>query len=142
MSDEQKLHPIQIEGVKVRELFVRNNSIVEDTKELEGSFKFKVAHGKYDEDSSSINVGLIIELGNPDASADQSKAPIDLKVHLMARFNIDKDNFPIEKVEHWAQYNAPMILYPYAREHVYSLTGRVLSSPVILPLLQVPTLKL
>ncbi len=139
MSDEQKLHPIQIEGVKVRELSVRNNSPIEDNTELEGKFKFKVAHGKYDEESSSINVGLIIELGTPEVEG--SKEPLDLRVHLVAKFNVDTSNFPVDKLEHWAQYNAPMILYPYAREHVYSLTGRVLSSPVLLPLLQVPTFK-
>ncbi|HDI3228835.1 TPA: protein-export chaperone SecB [Vibrio cholerae] len=139
MSDEHRLHPIQIMGVKVRELSVRNNSPIDDNTELEGKFKFKVAHGKYDEESSSINVGLIIELGTPET--ESSKEPLDLRVHILAKFHIDAGSFPVDKLEHWAQFNAPMILYPYAREHVYSLTGRVLSSPVLLPLLQVPTLK-
>ncbi|MDF0535619.1 hypothetical protein PY479_15200 [Shewanella sp. A32] len=142
MNSEHKLHPIQIDGIKIKELFIRNNSSSGTVEAREGKFKFKVAHGKFDVELSSVNVALIIEMGTPELPEAKSEEPLDLRVHILAKFSVDKEQFPIDKIEHWAEYNAPMILYPYAREHVYSLSGRVLDTPILLPLLQVPTLKI
>lgn len=140
MSERRKFHPIQVEGIKVRELFVRNNAMADDPSELTGDFQFKVGHTEFNPEESSVDVGLIIEMGDPDNSESDEK--LDLRVHLHAKFSIDADAFPVDKIDHWAEHNAPLILYPYAREQVYSLTGRTLNAPVLLPLLQVPTVKL
>lgn len=136
----KKLHPIQLESILVKELFVRNNALSSDMPdELNSKFKFKIAHDKFDEQTNIIHVGIIIESGEPDSQSDEHVELLDLRIHLLGAFVVDKEYFPIDKIEHWATNNAPLILYPYAREHVYSLTGRVLNSPVILPLLQIPT---
>lgn len=140
MSEIKKLHPIQIEGIKVRELFVRNNAMTDDSSKLSGDFQFKVGFTGFNPEESSIDVGLIIIMGEPDNL--ESSELLDLKVHLHAKFFIDIKVFPIDKIEHWAEHNAPLILYPYAREQVYALTGRTLNSPILLPLLQVPTVKI
>lgn len=139
MSEKRKLHPIQIQGIKVRELFVRNNAMTDDSDELSGDFEFKVGHTEFNAEESSIDVGLVIVMGKPeDPDSDEL---LDLKVHLHAKFSIDVKLFPVDKIEHWAVHNAPLILYPYAREQVYALTGRTLKSPILLPLLQVPTVR-
>lgn len=142
MSTEHKLHPIQIEGIKVKELFVRDNFSNETPQDdLVGKFKMKVSHSAFDAENQMITIGLVIELGEPN-SIEPVNGTVDLRVQLMAKFSVDTDTFPREKLEHWAQHNAPMILYPYAREQVYSLSSRALDNPILLPLLQVPTLKI
>jgi preprotein translocase subunit SecB len=62
-------------------------------------------------------------------------------VEILGRFSIDTKAFPVEHVPEWARTNAPIMLFPYLREHVYSLTLRAGFKPAVLPLITVPTIR-
>ena len=61
------------------------------------------------------------------------------RVEILGLFNVDDERFPIKSVHSWAKQNAPLILYPYLREQVFSLTSRAGFEGTLLPLFQVPT---
>lgn len=70
-------------------------------------------------------------------NTEKDKAPFRLIVELVGVFTIG-DEFPEDKIDHFAKYNAPIILMPYIRENVYSLAIRA-GIDIYLPLVQVPT---
>ncbi len=87
-----------------------------------------------------IEVGVIIEYGietKPD-----EVVPFALRVHIMGQFKVDESTFDKAKIDKWARINAPYILYPYLREHVFALTARSGFDPVLLPLVELPTIKI
>jgi len=53
-----------------------------------------------------------------------------------------EDNFPRDKIELWASINAPFVIYPYMRERLYYITNQGGYPPIMLPLLQIPTIKI
>lgn len=137
-------HAIQLEGILVRELFIRvhpNNTY--RNNEEKGHFQLETGHFNFDKEISEIDVGITIKIGKPDIpEGNENDTEFDLKVHLLAKFSVDQSQFPIEKIEHWAENNAPLILYPYIREHVHSLSIRAGIRPILLPLMEVPTLRI
>ena len=140
MSENLKLHPIQLQGILVKELFIRINNPSEPRNLDENQFQIGIGHSDFDEKDSTIDIGLLVTIGNPDSSGDSEKdTKFDLKVHLLAKFLIDKNSFPIDKIDHWAEHNAPLILYPYLREHVHGLSVRAGIDPILLPLMELPT---
>lgn len=133
-----KLHSIQLNKVGVVKLFI--HAVKEPNPELEASCEevpIRVGHTDYDPESKTIWVSLQIEI---DAEKNED-LPFSLEVEIIGEFIVDDKNFPLEHIEDWARRNAPMILQPYLREQVYSLTLRCGFKPLILPLIQVPTLK-
>ena len=142
---ENKQHPIQLKGLMVRELFIRVNdpkaSREEKNDNESGVFSFGVGHSGFDSSDNSIDVAVEIVIGNPEIrNNEELSSPFDLKVHMVAKFFIDINNFPEDQIEHWAENNATLILHPYVREHVYALTIKAGVHPVLLPLMQVPTI--
>jgi len=141
MDKELVKHAIQLEGIAVKELFIRVNSFGNDTDKLERNYKLGVGHSEFDKDNSEIDVGILVKIGSPDHCLDDEKnSEIDLKVNLLAKFSVDQDRFPIQQIDHWAENNAPLILFPYLREHVYALSIRAGIKPILLPLMEVPVL--
>ena len=137
-------HPIQMDVIRVPELAIRMNRESDDSNEQsvgKGEFRMTCGHSEFDADAKEISVGVIIEIGEIDAP-NESEHEFDLRVRVEATFSIDTDVFPVDKIEHWASHNAPLIIYPYLREEVYSLTARALRSPKLLPLLELPTIKI
>ncbi|WP_417561314.1 hypothetical protein [Marinomonas sp.] len=137
-------HAIQMDVIRVPELSIRVNrdsgdSVVQSVSENE--FVMKFGHSEFDDESNQIGVGVIIDIGNIDAS-ETSEFEFDLRVRVEATFSVDTKTFPVDKLDHWASFNAPLIIYPYLREEVYSLTSRALRSPKLLPLLELPTIKI
>jgi len=49
-------------------------------------------------------------------------------------FEVDEDKFPFKFIQNWAEKNAPLILYPYLREQVFSLSSRAGFGGTLLPL--------
>ena len=144
MSKKVVKHAIQLKGIMIKELFIRvnsnNSTFKDDTKH---DFQMSIGHSDYNKKLSEIDVGVVIKIGSPDLpEKDNITNKFDLKVHLLAKFSVDASRFPINKLEHWAENNAPLILYPYIREHVHALTIRANITPVLLPLMEVPTLKI
>lgn len=134
------LHPIQLESLNVKELYIRANvppnvkTGVEET-----AFTLRVASSEYDEERKQVVVGVKAEVRRDEEA--EEKPPFTLKVELAGRFRVDEERFPMEEINHWARQNAPLVLIPYLREHVFALTARCGFKPMMLPLLEVPTFK-
>lgn len=140
-----RLHAIQLKSVAVSELHLEAHQRPdpEAGPPLE-DMPLMVGHSDYDRENKAISVAVKVEFGptydKNIENEDEDKYPYSLKVEIVGDFEIDEDSFNIEYIDDWAARNAPMILQPYLREHVYSLTLRCGFEPFILPLLQVPTL--
>jgi len=142
MENSLKKHPIQLSGLVVKELFIRvNNPNAFNDDDEDKKFSHVVGHSDFDSINSSIDIGVIVSIGDPDKNqGDKPDSKFDLRVNLLAKFNIDTENFPENKIEQWAKHNAPLVLYPYIREHVHALSIRAGIRPILLPLMEVPTL--
>jgi preprotein translocase subunit SecB len=133
-------YPIQANFIAVRELYIKSHVPPNQRVKVDsGNFILKTAHSSYDEGRHVIEVSVIIEYGietKPDEIV-----PYALRAHIMGQFRVDEEKFKKEKIDKWAQINAPYILYPYLREHVFALTARGGFDPVLLPLVELPTVK-
>lgn len=132
-------HAIQMVALRVVRLSLEANLDVDPDVKQE-QFALETANSDYDESDSTIDVRVRLRVGYED-TPDQ-KIPYKLEVELVGVFEVDKEKFPLEHVEHWARHNAPIILYPYLREHAMSTAIRGGFQPILLPLLEVPTFRL
>jgi preprotein translocase subunit SecB len=133
-------YPIQANFIAVRELYIKSHVPPNQRAQVDSAkFILKTAHSSYDEVRHVIEVGAIIEYGI-ETKADEV-VPYELRAHIMGQFKVDETHFKKEKIDLWARINAPYILYPYLREHVFALTARGGFDPVLLPLVELPTIK-
>ncbi|WP_029812909.1 protein-export chaperone SecB [Vibrio parahaemolyticus] len=147
MSEEQatyNYHPIQLRDVKVLELFISANpgcmSEQDSDCDIESSeFGFYHTHSEYNEEAKSFIVKVAAAIGRDD---EEPTTEFDLRVELLGVFEVDEEHFPMEHIEAFASKNAPLIMYPYLREQVYSLTIRAGFDSTVLPLFEVPVFKL
>jgi len=137
-------HAIQLNDIKVIELSLKVN--IENAQDFmpdEGFFGLYHGYSEYNPDDKKIVIKIGVDM-NEDMDSDDgiNETPFDLKVELVGVFDVDEDRFPIQHIEHWASTNAPLILYPYLREHVHSLTNKAGFDGLFLPLFEVPVFKL
>lgn len=132
------LHAIQLVSVETRELFIRLNGPVED--DIETIYKEHIqigsAHSVFNSEDSIIHVGLRLSLGMDKDTA----LPLSMRVEITGTFSVNTDEFSVDNLDDWANKNAPYILYPFIREHSFALATRCGLPPMILPLVQVPTI--
>jgi preprotein translocase subunit SecB len=133
-------HPIRLVDLGVRELFIEAHvqpdvSIVAEL----ASCSITVSHMPYDTEQKRIVVSLKLDLGSEEG---KPKAPYSMRIELIGIFEVDEDKFPVEQIEDWAIKGAPLVLYPYLREHAFGLSSRCGFSPLLLPLVVVPTFKI
>lgn len=134
-----KRFPIQLNWVGVKELSIKaQRRGGPSVKVGEGSFSMTDGHSEYDSEKKTIQLVLRGEIGKEDFS---DNVPFHLIAEIVGEFSVDETRFPLDKLDPWASRIAPMVLYPYLRENVYSLTQRCGFSAVILPLFEVPTLR-
>ena len=155
MMSNYQLYPIQLVEVAVVELKSRlvniekdadylewlegtTNESSDDTDNTESTCKLGINHSKYEPGSGEVTIVLQAETFEKD---EDSARVYHFLVRLVGTFAVDESNFPSTFVEDWAEKNAPLVLYPYVREHIYSLASRVGISSLILPLLEIPTFK-
>jgi preprotein translocase subunit SecB len=134
MSEKYENHPIQLRALKILELSIK---VISEHEQLPDIEKFSLFHGHngYDDEKKMIAVKIGVEIGR-----EVEETPFELRVEILGGFNVDDEKFPLKFIHSWAEQNAPLILYPYLREQVFSLTSRVGFKGVLLPLFQVPTL--
>jgi len=139
-SGTAKFHPIQIVDFGVKELFIRSYRSPDVTvgAKIE-ECSIRTAARPYDSKGKTIAVSLILESG---VDADKRKVPYAMKIEILGIFGVDESRFPVEHISDWATNNAPLILYPYLREHAFGLSSRCGFKPLVLPLLEVPTFKI
>jgi preprotein translocase subunit SecB len=139
-GNDPKLHPIQLVNLGVRELYIHSNRPPDVNIGAEpGECSMKISTTPYNSKDKRIAVVLTLESG---IGADQSKAPYAMRIELVGIFEVDEAEFPIKHTSHWAKNNAPLVLYPYLREHAFGLSLRCGFKPLLLPLLEVPTFKI
>ena len=139
MSDKGKynLHPIQLVDLKVLKLSLEIAPEKEQDKlPDEGSFSLYSGFSDFNKEKREIAVKAGIKI-----DSDEDDSPFSLHVELLCLFSIG-DKCPTKYIDSWADKNAPLILYPYLREHVHSLTSRAGFEGLILPLFEVPTFKI
>jgi preprotein translocase subunit SecB len=133
-------YPVQPNFIAVRELYIKahtppNQRLGINADEL----IFKSSHTDYDDVRHVIEIGAQVEYGIETKATEA--VPYSLRVHIMGQFQIDEAVLGREKIDLWARINAPYILYPFLREHVFSLTARSGFDPLLLPLVLLPTVK-
>jgi preprotein translocase subunit SecB len=137
-EESLKLYPIQLANLGVKELSIRAHVPPEggDVKIGLKDCSIIAGHGDYDVQEKTIAVSLRLEAGGKEDDL------VTIKIELMGLFIVDEKRFPINRISEWASRNAPVILYPFLREHTYALTARCGFRPLTLPLVVVPTFKI
>lgn len=132
-------HPIQLIDFRVLELSY-NLKIHAEAKEPESlsdksnEFKFYHTHSDYKEDTQTFFVKIKSEIGDID---EETESDYTLNVEVMGVFKVDEKRFDKSKVGAFADYNAPLVLYPYLREQVFGMATRAGIKQPILPLFEV-----
>jgi preprotein translocase subunit SecB len=138
------LFPIQANFIGVRELHIKANrppSSADPLDDLEPRIKVRNSH--YEEEDKRIQVFMAIEIGKEtDDENEIAENPFHLRIEIVGDFEVDEERFPKDKIQQWANINAPYVIYPYLREQVYSLTARCGFMPLVLPLLELPTIRI
>jgi preprotein translocase subunit SecB len=138
-----KAHAIQIKHLNFLTLsIVRNVAYQPEEAEVPPEFSLQTAHSDFDVESSEIAVKGRILIGYDEEGNKLDNAEFHLEVEVEGFFTVDLSSFPQEQIFHWAVHNAPYVLYPYLREGAYALTARLFPNAALLPLLEVPTVKL
>jgi preprotein translocase subunit SecB len=136
---QKALHPIQLIYIGVRELSIKTTGPPVPSAKLDGVvFSLPVRISEFLESDSTIQ----ITIGCVMSKEENEYARMEFDVQVIGVFRIDKERFPMPELNHWANHNAPLVLYPYLREQVSDLTQRCGYSPLILPLLEVPAFKI
>jgi preprotein translocase subunit SecB len=136
-------HPIQIVYVNVGDIdFVAYMSGY-GFQETNYDVKVGFTHSPYNSEEKSIHLRGRATIGKRLEKDDERtpEYPFYLDIHLLARFEVDEDNFDINFIGDWAKKNAPMLMMPYLREQVSSLAIRCGFPGVSLPLIKVPKYK-
>jgi preprotein translocase subunit SecB len=137
-ENKLKMHPIQIVDIKVLTLSIDVDPTLEQRKLPDsGSFRLYHGHSEFNNETSQIGVKVGASI-----SMDEDESPFDLTVELIGIFDVNQSEFNVEYINDWSSKNAPLILYPYLREHVHALTYKAGFDGVLLPLFIVPTFKL
>lgn len=139
-SESLSLHPIQLEFVAVRELTIRIKAPPRRSYELpEGSFGYGNFFSGFDAETRKFQVGAAVTIGDPEFSS--TAIPLYLRAEIVGGFIAKDTTLTAEQVTAWAKRGAHFTLVPYLREHVTALTGRAGFTPILLPLIQIPTEK-
>ncbi|MHB0818440.1 hypothetical protein ACYCFK_09190 [Stutzerimonas stutzeri] len=137
-----KQHPIQLLNVFVDELravVLDRNSFAE--KEYPKTFNYKVFSTNFDEENSTIAIKVEFSIQPPE-DAEVADRPFSMKIVVTAAFSVDTELFPADLLEHWSFNNAPVVLIPFIRENAYALSSRIGFEPVLIPMIEVPTVKI
>lgn len=135
-SNKSHLHGIQLQQVVVTELSMKLSRPVEESSEF--AIHIATGHSEYDRETREIQVSLSLTM-HSESEGEEADPAMTGRVSLFGIFTVDEKDFPVEQLPSWARSNAPALLYPYLREHVYGLSMRCGIRNVFLPLIVVPT---
>ncbi len=133
-----KKHPINLSKISIIKLSIEIFNLDKSKNLKDIKFNISTGHTDFNVESKKISVGLKVEIGLD----KEEKLPLAVAVEVSGLFRVNDDEFPLEKIDVWAKENAPLILWPYIREQIYSLSIRCGISPIVLPTLVVPTLSI
>ena len=140
---DDRLHGIQLEGLRVIELNLNVHDLdAAQRPGLELPVRTTVGVTEFDEEAFVIGVGLVCTLGDDGSTEGREPSAFFIKVHILGQFKVDLARFPRKHVLDWAQKNAPVLLLPFLREHIYGLALRAGIKDIILPLVTLPVYRL
>lgn len=133
-------YPVQPTFVAVREIhFVSNRPPKSEDRIDQNQVKIGQRVSAFDEITKRVQITLVAEYGfEPEQQGP--KTPFSVRVVMTGEFAI-ADSFPRDKIALWANKNAAFAIFPYLREKLHSVTIQGGYPPILLPLLQIPTLK-
>lgn len=143
MSDQSNkaVYPIQPTYITVREIhFISHRPPSKNDRIDDSDVKLSQFVSAFNPEHKRVQVTLSAEFGFEDGQA-VARQPFSLKVLITGEFSIG-DDFPRDMIPVWTAKNAPFVIYPYLRERVYSICLQGGYPPLILPLLQIPTIKI
>ena len=125
-----KKHAIQLEKIIVNEASFK---LVEfkGTPAIPNP-KYFIGKSEYDKENHIVSIGLM-------AKIEGEQFGYICVVDIIGLFTIDESNFEVSKIDQWCDINAPYILHPYLRQHLFNLTLNATGEGFLLPLIEVPT---
>ena len=134
-------YPVQPTFIVVREIQFISHRPPRKTDNIQDSeIRFTQSIAPFDEKTKRLQVSLAAEFGFQN-DPGKPQPPFALKVVMTGEFAI-ADDFPRDKIQLWATRNAPFVIFPYLRERLYYMSSQGGYPPILLPLMQIPTLKL
>lgn len=134
-------YPVQPTFIVVREIhFVSHRPPSNEDKIDESEIHFTQQISPFDERQKRVQVTLGAEFGFQ-VGPEKPKPPFSVKVVMTGEFSIS-DEFPRDKIQLWAYRNAAFVIFPYLRERLYYITSQAGYPPILLPLIQIPTIKI
>lgn len=137
-------HPIQLVGVDVIKLSFMANEILTPKVTIDGKSILLGVGGLQEDGDKSFWIFVRAAYGIPDIDLPKDAefiTPCSILVELAGRFKTNMDLSP-EVIHSFKDNGALSVLLPYLREHVYSLSVRSGIQPIIIPVKQVPLIKI
>lgn len=144
MPDESPnvtLYPIQTTFIVVREIhFVSHRPPSASDKIDQSRISITQSATPFNEATRRVQVTLTAEVG-PGPEPEANPPPFSVKVSMTGEFVIDP-SFPTDKIRLWIIQNSAYLIFPYLRERLHYITGQGGYPPILLPLMQIPTIKI
>ena len=132
-------YPIQATFVTVREIHFVSHRPPSPKDHIDQSLiTITLAATPLNPETRRLQVTLTAELGVTESPA---QLPFSVKVAITAEFAI-ATTFPEDKLHLWITQNSAFVIYPYLRERLHYITGQGGYPPILLPLMQIPTIKI
>lgn len=130
---ELKPHPIQLVRIAVLNFRFYANKALGFNENHTLNTALKIRHSEFNEELKIISVDVKAEVGSL-----EENIPFLLECEIRGIFKVDTNIFPSESLNKWAEENAPLLLMPFLREHIYAASLRAGLNPIILPLFHLP----
>ena len=135
------LYPIQTTFIAVREIHFVSHRPPSPKDQIEQStISISQSATPFNETTRRVQVTLTAEFG-AGTEPVPNPPPFTVRVAMTAEFVIDP-SFPADKINLWVTKNSPFVIYPYLRERLYYITSQGGYPPILLPLMQIPTIRI
>ncbi len=126
-----KKHAIQLDKIIVNEASFKLVEVMEGAQNSPKP-RFFVGKSEYNKQDHSISVGLMVRI-------EGEQFGYSCVIEIIGLFIVNENDFDISKIDEWSHKNAPYILHPYIRQHLFNLTLNATGNGFLLPLIEVPT---
>ena len=134
-------YPIQPTFINVRRLhFVAHRPPSPNDRIEESTITIAQSSTPFNEQTRRVQITLKADFGF-DGQPLAKPPPFSVSVAITAEFVIG-DTFPRDKIQLWIAKNAAYVIYPYLRERLYYITSQAGFPPIVLPLMQIPTIRI
>jgi preprotein translocase subunit SecB len=142
MAEEDKpslpLFPIQLAKVDIGEIQYSCAGFSDANVVPAETFNLKVTVSAYDSESKSLQVALTFDSkSDPDNSALPYPYSLQITVHGQFFVHEDRLPFPVAEIRKWAEKNGVIILLPFLRESVHTISQKTGFPPMMIPMIEV-----